>query len=222
MDKPIIEHELDSTDHIQTFVIHLFRSESGREIALRERLDVTTNGAVVVTSGLISFSFTSPDVSHVILLANVLIVFVFLLIEARRYQVHASMRQRVRSMEKTYIAPLFNNITSPPTVIDYKPHIDPTLINSLLDHKPPINRFEAVAWRLRSIYIYLLGVTYIFWLNIILSNRTDQPLMDYINQQATVINIDGIIVFGVFTAVMLLALMLSLFVPRIDDYSDAL
>lgn len=222
MAEPTSEPKLESIDHIQTFVIHLFRSETSREIALRERLDVTTNGAVVVTSGLISISFTNADVTHIILLANVFVLFIFLLVEARRYQVHASLKQRVRSIEKTYIAPLLNKIAVPPHDIDHQPHIDPSLINSLLEHKSPINRFEAVAWRLHSIYIYLFGVTYLFWLNRVLSNHTDQPWLDHINQQAEVGNIPGTVPFFLFAVVMLAVLILSFYVTRMEDYFDSL
>lgn len=222
MEEPTGEHKPESSEHIQNFIIHLFRSETGREIALRERLDVTTNGAVVVTSGLISISFTNADVTHIILLANVFVLFIFLVVEARRYQVHASLKQRVRSIEKTYIAPLLNKIAVPPHDIEYQPYIDPKLINSLLEHTPSINRFEAVAWRLHSIYIYLFGVTYIFWLNRILSNRSDQPWLDHINQQAEVGNIPGVVTFFLFGVVMLTVLVLSLYVTRMNNYFDSL
>lgn len=217
MDEPIIENDLESADHIQTFVIHLFRSETGREMALRSRLDVTTGGAVVVTSGLISFAFTSPDVSHVILLANVILIFVFLLVEARRYQMYAKLKYRVRYIERDYIAPLINRISTEPQKIAYQPHIDPSLVNSLLEHKSPISRLEAIARRLRSIYIYLFGVIYVVWLDKILSGRTDQPWLDYINQQAKVSHASGAVIFLLFTTVVLVALVLSLRVSRFND-----
>lgn len=222
MEEPTVQHNLETTDHIQTFVIHLFRSETSREVALRQRLDVTTNGAVVVTSGLLSISFTNSDVSHIILLANVLILSVFMFVEARRYRVHASIKQRVRSIEKTYIAPLFNQIALPSKAIDYEPHIDPDLIDSLLEHKSPINRFEAIAWRLGSIYMYLFGVTYISWLNTILSGRVDEPWLDHINQQARVFDVSGVVVFFLFATAMLIALIASLYASRKASHFDSL
>lgn len=217
MEKQEIQDKLKAIDHIQTFVIHLFRSETARETALRGRLDVTTSGAVVVTSGLISFYFTNPDVSHVLLLASVLLIFVFLLVEARRYEVYARLRYRVRHMEKDYIAPLFNQIALEPKNIDYPPHIDPGLVDSLLANTSPISRFEAIAWRLRSIYIYLFGVIYIVWLDGILRDRTDQPWLAHINQAAAIGGLPGTVVFFLCAAMMLTAVILSLYATHNED-----
>ncbi|NJL56189.1 DUF2270 domain-containing protein [bacterium] len=195
MEEQKIQDKLKSIDHVQTFVIHFFRSETARETALRSRLDVTTGGAVVVVSGLLSLYFTSPDVNHVILLASILVILVFLLIEARRYHVYAIVKHRVRHIEKDYIAPLFNQIALAPKNIDYPPHVDPGLVVSLLENKSPISRFEAFVWRLRSIYIYLFGVIYIVWLNRISRNHTDQPWLEYVNQDAAIGSIPGTVVF---------------------------
>ncbi|MEL6528284.1 MAG: DUF2270 domain-containing protein, partial [Chloroflexota bacterium] len=62
----------------------------------RRRLDVTASGAVVVTGGMLSFAFTTSGTNHVILLLNILLLFIFMLIEARRHQEYAKMKYRVR------------------------------------------------------------------------------------------------------------------------------
>lgn len=222
MEEPPLEQKLYSTDHIQTFIIHLFRSEAGREEALRGRLDVTAGGAIVVTSSIISLVLTTPNTSHALLLANVLLLFVFALIEARRYQVYATIKYRVRRIEKDYIAPLLNQIALTPQNLDAQPHVAPGLVESLLEYKSPISRFEALSLRLRRYYIYLLGITYIVWLNRVLINRVDQPWLEYVSQQAGIGSISGTFIFFLFAALMLTALVLSLYVPKMDEYFSSL
>lgn len=222
MDEATIKEQMESMGNIQTFMIHLYRSETGREIALRGRLDVTIGGAVVVTSGLVPFAFSSPDASHIILLANGLLLLIFLLVEARRFQIHEMIMRRVRTIEKDYIAPLINQIALEPRAMEYRPYVDLSLVNNLLHYEAPISRFHAVVSRLRSIYIYLFGAVYIVWLQKVTGGRADQSLLELINQQAAIGSIPGTAVFFVVTVLMLAALILVLFVPRIDHHSDSL
>lgn len=214
MDDLSTKHQLETTNHIQTFVIHYFRAEVGRETAWHHRLDVTFDWAVVATGGMISFALSGPEASHMILLAAVFVILFFLNIEARRYRVYTKLKNRVQQLEESYIAPLFNHIATEQQTINDRPHIDPKLINSMIDHEPPINHLEAVATRMRSNYIYLIGVTYIVWLIKILNNRAGQSWWEAIQQQAQVAEVSGALIFLLFTATMISALILSLSVTQ--------
>ncbi len=222
MDELTIKEQMESMGNIQTFMIHLYRSETGRELAMRSRLDVTIGGAVVVTSGLIPFAFSGPDASHIFLLGNGLLVLVFLLVEARRFQIYEMVKQRVRKIEQHYIAPLINQISLEPKVMEHPPHVHHDLVDTLLHYKAPISHFEAVVWRMRNVYIFLFGVIYVVWLQKILGERTDQPFWDYVNQQAEVGSISGTVVFFVVTALMLAAVGLSLYVPHVKHEFDSI
>ena len=69
-----------------TAMVHFFRAEVHRANVWRQRLDATTNWAVVTTGAALSFAFgESQGVSGVILL-NMLLITMFLWIEARRYR----------------------------------------------------------------------------------------------------------------------------------------
>lgn len=219
MDESTIKEQMESMGNIQAFMIHLYRSETGREIALRGRLDTTIGGAVVVTSGLVPFAFSSPDASHIILLGNGLLLLLFLLVEARRFQMHEMIMKRVRSIERDYIAPLINQIALEPKAMAYPPHVSLSLVDNLSHYEAPISRLEAVVSRLRSIYIYLFSIIYGVWLLKISSNRTDQSLLAHINQQAEIGSISGTVVFVVVTVLMVAAWILVLFVPPINRHS---
>jgi uncharacterized membrane protein len=222
MDESTIKEQMESIGNIQTFMIHLYRSETAREAALRGRLDVTIGGAVVVTSTLVPLAFSSPDVSHVVLLANGLLLLIFLLVEARRFQMHEMILKRVRSIERDYIAPLINQIALEPRAIQYRPHVHLSLVDNLLHYEAPISRFEAAVSRLRSVYIYLFGIIYVVWLQKILRDLTGQPPLDHINRQAEIGSIPGNAVFFVVTALMLAALILVLFARWADHHSNSL
>lgn len=222
MEEQTSEHKLESGEHIQTFMIHFFRSEANREMQWRRRLDVTASGAVVVTGGILSFAFTNPNGNHVILLINNLLLLIFILIEARRHQEYAKMKYRVRRMERDYIAPLFNQIVLEPRSITYQPNVDAGLVDSMLADSPPISRLESIAWRLRGVYIYLFSVTYIIWLFRILNGRGSQTWLEHINQQARIGSLLSSAVLVLFTVVMLAVWVFSLYMTRSSDASDYL
>jgi len=222
MEDPTLQHDLESSDHSQTFMIHFFRSEASRETALRQRLDVTANGAVLVTGGVISFAFSSPDVSHFVLMVNIVLIFIFLQIEARRYQVYAMLNYRVRLIEKSYIAPLFNQLATKPKDIRHQPYVDSALIDSLLNYKPPISRRQAIAWRIRRNYIFIFVITYVAWFGKLLTGQTTPSLVEHINQKASIGSISGIIVAFVFTGVLLTIWFISFYVTKVSDGPESI
>src|SRR4051812_40623010 len=78
-------HELSGTE-FTTAMVHFYRGEIQRANTWRNRLDTTTNWAIVTTGAAISFALSSANNSHVILLIEMLMVLIFLWIEARRYR----------------------------------------------------------------------------------------------------------------------------------------
>src|ERR671923_1178108 len=87
-----------------TAMVHLYRGEVGRANTWRMRLDGTTNWAVLTTGATLSFAFSSPNNTHVMILINSLLIMFFLYIEARRYMFYDLWRSRVRLMETEFFA----------------------------------------------------------------------------------------------------------------------
>jgi uncharacterized membrane protein len=85
---------------------HFHRGEMSRSVFWRHRLDATTNWALVTAAGMISFAFTNPNNSHLIILVTNLTVLSFLVIEARRYRYFEVFRARVRMLEENFLIPL--------------------------------------------------------------------------------------------------------------------
>src|SRR5512136_1467836 len=87
-----------------TAMVHFFRAEIQRANVWRQRLDATTNWAVISTGAAISYAFGEPSDSGAVLLLTVLLVTGFLFIEARRYRYYELWSSRVRLMETDFFA----------------------------------------------------------------------------------------------------------------------
>ena len=87
-------------------VAHLYRGELYRSTVWRTRLDTTTNWAVVSTGIALSATFRDNLASPLPLVLVGLLVTVFLLFEARRYQDFDVWQMRARLLETQFYAPM--------------------------------------------------------------------------------------------------------------------
>jgi uncharacterized membrane protein len=85
-------------------IIHYYRGEIGRMTSWRDRIDRTSNWSMTVVAGLLSVSLSTPSSHHGVVLFAMLLISVFLLIEARRYRFFDVYRARVRQLERHYFA----------------------------------------------------------------------------------------------------------------------
>ena len=86
-------------------VTHFYRGEIGRMMVWRDRLDRTTNWAILGITGLITFSWKHPELSHFFLFFSNILLFLLLMIESRRYRIYDAYRARVRVLECHFILP---------------------------------------------------------------------------------------------------------------------
>jgi uncharacterized membrane protein len=89
-----------------TAMVHFYRAEVSRSTAWRQRLDATTNWAVLTSAGMLSFGFSSPESPHIVMLLSNLILVAYLAIEARRFRYFAVYRARVRMIEENFLIPI--------------------------------------------------------------------------------------------------------------------
>ena len=83
---------------------HFHRAEMGRMSGWRDRIDRTTNWAITVVAGMLSLSLSTPTAHHGVLVFAMVLVFLLLSIEARRYRFFDVYRTRVRGLERGYYA----------------------------------------------------------------------------------------------------------------------
>lgn len=85
---------------------HLYRGEMYQSKIWRNRLDTTSNWAVVITGIALSVSFSSAEASPIPILLVSWVAVVFLYFESRRYLYYDLFRVRVRVMEINFYAPI--------------------------------------------------------------------------------------------------------------------
>jgi len=86
---------------------HFHRAEMGRMTGWRDRIDRTTNWAITVIAGMVSLSLSTPTAHHGVLIFAMVLVFLLLTIEARRYRFFDVYRARIRKLERGYFAQFF-------------------------------------------------------------------------------------------------------------------
>ncbi len=139
-------------------MVHLFRAEIQRANVWRQRLDTTTNWAVVATGATLSISFSQPNVHHGVIILNTLLVTWFLFIEARRYRYYELWSYRVRLMETDFYAAMLVPPFHP------SPEWAENLAENLLTPSFPISMWEAFGRRLRRNYLWIFLILFISWM----------------------------------------------------------
>jgi len=146
------------TSEFVTAMVHLFRAEIQRANVWRQRLDTTTNWAVVATGATLSISFSQPNVHHGVIILNTLLVTWFLFIEARRYRYYELWSYRVRLMETDFFAAMLVPPFHP------SPEWAESLAENLLSPSFPISMWEAFGRRLRRNYLWIFLILFVSWM----------------------------------------------------------
>lgn len=167
------------TSEFVTAMVHLFRAEIQRANVWRQRLDTTTNWAVVSTGATLSIGFSQPNIHHSIIILNTLLVMWFLFIEARRYRYYELWSYRVRLMETDFFAAML--------VPPFHPSADwaENLAENLLTPSFPISMWEAFGRRLRRNYFWIFLILGASWaIKIWLFPTPSDDLAEIVNRSA--------------------------------------
>jgi uncharacterized membrane protein len=151
------DYPLTRQEYINVMV-HFYRGEIHRSTVWRQRLDATTNWAVLTTAAMLSFSFATPDHSHIILLLSTLIIFAYLLVEARRFRYFEVYRARVRMLEENFLIPVVTRQLESP-MVSWREMVAMDL--DLPKYKTTI--LEAIGFRLRRNYVMIFLILLGAW-----------------------------------------------------------
>jgi uncharacterized membrane protein len=146
-----------SPAEFNTAMVHFYRGEVQRSNTWRNRLDTTTNWAVITAGATLSFAFSSTANPHFVIPINSVLVAFFLFMEARRYRYYEIWSSRVRVIETGYFA----RMLSPQSTIDkeWAEHLAADLITPHFT----ISEWEAVGRRLRRNYLWIFMLLAISW-----------------------------------------------------------
>jgi uncharacterized membrane protein len=202
-----------SASEFTTAMVHFFRAEVSRANVWRQRLDATTNWAVVTTGAVISLTFTGPVSNHFVIVLNALLVTMFLFIEARRYRYYELWSYRVRLMETDFFATML--------VPPFHPSPDwaEALSENLLQPHFPISMWEAVGRRLRHNYIWIYIVLFVAWLGKLWLHPDPAQSVAEFTSRAAIGPIPGWLVLFIATLAFLLMGSLSVATIRLQQAS---
>jgi uncharacterized membrane protein len=173
------------TGEFTTAMVHLFRAEVQRANVWRQRLDTTTNWAVVSTGAVISFAFTGTQGHHALVLLSFLLVTVFLLMEARRYRYYELWSYRVRLMETEFFSSMLVQPFTP------SPEWAANLSETLNQPQFTISMFEAFGRRLRRNYLAIFAILFLAWLAKLWLHPTAASTWEQIVQRANLGGLSG-------------------------------
>lgn len=195
-------------------IAHLYRAEAYRSTIWRQRLDMTTNWAVVTTGIALSLTFSSADASALPLVLVGLLVAMFLHLEARRYRYFDVFRFRARILEIGFYVPILRGqeATIPqdkgnPLSEDY---IRPRFRTSYL---------RAVGKRLRRNYSFIFIIQLMAYFGKLEIHPTDLESYEQLIERAAIGPIDGHIALAcgaVFHLGWVLIAIYTLFQERAD------
>jgi len=144
-------------------LVHLYRAAVGHADTWRQRLDATTNWAVITTAAVLTFAFSNPATPHFVMLLALLFVLFFLYMESRRYQSYNLWQRRIRVLHRVLIVPALK---------EDEADVDHELI-TLLKTKlaedfatwfPAMSLGSALGYRLRRNYGPLITLILFTWL----------------------------------------------------------
>ncbi|WP_336330319.1 DUF2270 domain-containing protein [Haloarcula sp. CGMCC 1.2071] len=195
---------VDDSTGLGSVMAHAYRGEIDRVGTWRQRLDQTTTWAVTVLAAILTWAFSSGDNPHFILLVGIVVVTIFLGIEARRYRDYDLFRSRVRLLQEN----LFANALDPSEGVeshDWRVELS-------RDYRKPtlkVSFAEALENRIKRVYLALLGVLLVAW---VFRISAFAPRQDWLTT-ASIGRIPGIAVVAV-VGVFYVALLSVAFWPR--------
>ena len=139
-----------------TAMVHYFRAEVQRANVWRQRLDSTTNWAVITTGASLTIAF-SQSTHHGVLVLSTLLVTLFLVIEARRYRYYELWSSRIRLLETDFYAAMLVPPFRP------APEWAESLAETLLHPSFPISMWEALGRRYRRNYMWVYLIMALAW-----------------------------------------------------------
>lgn len=164
-----------------TVMIHFYRGELGRIMTWRQRLDVTTNWAIVASTGIITFGLNAPENSHLVFMVANFFCLTLLIIEGRRYRYYDAFRARVRMLETHLILPVMCH-EKPLLQGDWKE----VMAEDLIHPSFKLSRLDATTRRFRRNYIYIFLVIAAAWImKLQIHTDADMAPLSFVQQAFT-------------------------------------
>ena len=149
---------VDDRDFV-TAVAHLYRAEMNRMSVWRQRLDITSNWAIILATALTTFTLGSAEVPHYTLLLGLGLVLISILLEGRRYRHLHHSKWRLYLLESGFFA----NILRPAKEQDQNHEWSRLLAADLRQTHFSISWMTGMRLRLRRNYLLVISFMSAVW-----------------------------------------------------------
>lgn len=139
-------------------ISHFYRGELQRTYNWRKRLDRTTNWAIIIIAGMLTWTFSNGARLHFVLLIGLFFILFLALLESRRYRTYVVWNSRVRVLEENFLAPLLCKDED----VNNHDWCD-IMAEDLKKPTHKIDFLEALARRLRRVYNWLFLILVGSW-----------------------------------------------------------
>lgn len=184
---------------------HLYRAEVYRSTIWRQRLDMTTNWAVVSTGIALSVSFASATASPLPIVLVGMLSVMFLFLEARRYRYFMVWKFRARLLELAIMVPILRGQGA-----NIPQHRGTALSDDYIRPRHRISAFRALGQRLRRNYLWIFSIQYAAYLAKIWMHPIEAASVSQALERAHVGAIPGwlAVICGTLLQVMFIAITL--------------
>lgn len=142
-----------------TAVAQLFRGEMNRMLVWRQRLDITSNWAIIIATALTTFTLGAVEVPHYTLLLGLVLVMISIVLEGRRYRHLHHSKWRLYLLESCFFADMIRS----PTHDDPRPDWRSLLAADLRHPEISLSLLTAMRLRLRRNYLFVIGLIAAVW-----------------------------------------------------------
>ncbi len=192
-------------------LVHLYRAAVQHADTWRQRLDATTNWAVITTAAVLTFALGDHETPHFVVLLALLFVIFFLFMESRRYQAYNLWQRRIRVLHRALIVP----------ALKPEEEVDRELVGALFQKLaddfgtwfPALPLWAALGYRIRRNYGPLITLILLTWLlKLFIHPHPAATLGEYVTR-AHVGLAPGSLVLGGIAGFFVLLVLLALSAP---------
>jgi uncharacterized membrane protein len=205
-------YRLRSSEFV-TAMVHYYRAEVQKSNVWRQRLDTTTNWAVITTGASITVAFGSSAGHHAVILLNALLITIFLWIEARRYRVYELWSSRIRLMETDFFAAMLVPPFGP------APDWAESLAENLLQPHYSISLLEALGRRYRRNYVWIYLLLVLAWVASLWLLPLPASTLQEVVFRAAIGSLPGQVVAGLFIGYVLFWMILGVTTVGLQEAS---
>jgi uncharacterized membrane protein len=191
--------------------VHFYRAVVAHMDVWRQRMDATTNWAAATTAVMVTFSFSTAEAPHFVLLLAIGFNWVFLLMESRRYQIFDLWRRRFRLLNRHVVVPVLKGETQVESE-DQRMTLA-GIADDLGRLVPHLSLGRALGYRIRRNYAYLFTVAGVAWLLKLEVHPVEATSFAELVERAQIGGIPGVAVFILIIIVALGALTMALRAP---------